>query len=692
MFIFMNIVFTFQIIKYNQLQRSLAETYKNPPPFHHEVDYLMGQLGEANLLFRYYTVEFDSEIYALYQGKMSAIQAYVDSLASLPIVDNPLLNDTIHWEQHEQFALEFATLKQNLEQLMLLSVEQEAFGKSATSANKQTISFPVLDRYTVTKTEKEALADTVVIKRPGLLKRIFQSKPDTIIVPQKTVLSAQNEKIERIHEQIQNDLKNVSKAYKTDLLHIQKTFRQLQDKDRQLIHNHFHLLDQITRNLEALRLLQKEKDLSRSSDELKLYQTNSITFEKQLGWAMVTMFFLVILLLVYHFYANRFERKLVQERELARQNADVKTNLLAEISHEIRTPLNCLLEVTEQLQSKQEWLKQPELKTLLESASYNIKISNQNIQDILQLSKVESGQAEPKMEHFYVFDMLTEVARLHANQLKHKNIELIQDIKIPQKLVINNDAFRIRQVLSNFLSNAIKYTHQGKIWVRANIEQKKQGSFLKIEVEDTGQGMSNTQLDLIFRKYYTVQKHLGSGGTGIGLYLSKLFITQLNGEIGVKSNLGKGSIFHAQIPVEVMEHATLFHEAHQIAELPSDLRILVVDDQPINHLIMKPLLTRFQEVHYAYSGIQALEICQQHVIDVVLTDIIMPGMDGWELLKQIKSLKQTPKVVIALSADVLLAEQKQGYESYAFDGILPKPPTEKSLANCLYPLLKVQDT
>jgi signal transduction histidine kinase len=690
MFIFMASVFGYQYQQYKQLQRTLANTYQSTPTFHHEIDYLRGKLGEANLLFRYYTVEFDPEIYMHYLDNINLVQGYVDSLASLPIDNNPLLTDSILWDQHLQFANEFAVLKLNLEQLLMLSSTPIVTDVPNNSSKKQLVSTPLLDRHSIVNTETNALADTVVIQRKGLIKRIFQSKPDTVIVPKSTISQAQTQKIERIHQQVQTELEDLSKSYEKEFQQIQITFRKLQEKDRQLLLTHFELLDQIESNLEQLNKLQEQQALAKTIDELQLYQNNSKDFENQLAWAMVAILLLITLLLIYHFYANRFEVKLLQERELANQNADIKTNLLAEISHEIRTPLNCLLEVTEQLQSQADWIKQPHLKELLEAANYTIQISNQNVQDILHLSKIESGQAEAKLEGFYIVRLLQDVILIHQNQLKHKDIQLFSQIDIPQEQVLSSDAFRIRQIVSNFLSNAIKYTQQGSIYVRARIVSTHKKHMLNIEVEDTGPGMTNDQIELIFRKYYTIQKHLGSGGTGIGLYLSKLFVNQLKGQIGVKSTVGKGSTFHVQVPVEVLKEPPLYCEVRSIKDLPSTLVILIVDDQPINHLIMKPLLAHFEQVYYAHNGSQALDLIKTHSIDVVLTDIIMPMMDGWEVLKQIKdlSIQDAPKWVIALSADVLLAEQNADYEGYTFDGILPKPPSESALASSLIPLLE----
>lgn len=206
---------------------------------------------------------------------------------------------------------------------------------------------------------------------------------------------------------------------------------------------------------------------------------------------------------------------------------------------------------------------------------------------------------------------------------------------------------------------------------------------MHVEVEDTGMGIREQDKEQVFRKYFTAAPN--SGGIGLGLYITKIMVEELGGHVGLKSRPGKGSIFFATIPFSGSKMEDREQREARLADLPPDLRLLVVDDNPINILFMKQFFKGFGNTHVANEGTAALSILENHPVDLVITDINMPGMSGVQLLERIRADVRFKKVkVLAISADTsTLRYSEEQTADASFDGFIEKPFTETTLVKTI---------
>jgi len=368
-----------------------------------------------------------------------------------------------------------------------------------------------------------------------------------------------------------------------------------------------------------------------------------------------------------------------QEAELANR---AKSEFLANMSHEIRTPMNAIIGFTELLI---EQVEEPRLKSFvktIQSASNNLLSL---INDILDLSKVEAGKLKIEKTACNPHELFTEIGNIFTIKMREKNIDFILNIdsNIPNSLQL--DAIRLRQVLFNLIGNAVKFTEQGFIRVTArtdNEDQIRSKLDLLIHIEDSGIGISEDQQQLIFQDFVqsTGQDAKKYGGTGLGLSISTRLVNMMGGELSLKSQTGQGSIFTiklASVDIAAVQAEAIHLEKNNlsISFLPS--RILVVDDVADNRSLLQANFTKTKlQVIEAENGQIAVNLARQQIFDLILMDIRMPVMDGYQAAKEIKSFSDVP--IVALTASVMTDEFER-IKSNKFDGYLRKPVLKKTL-------------
>ncbi|KAB8316429.1 AAA family ATPase [Tolypothrix campylonemoides VB511288] len=368
--------------------------------------------------------------------------------------------------------------------------------------------------------------------------------------------------------------------------------------------------------------------------------------------------------------AARRERQQAEEAANAANRA--KSEFLANMSHELRTPLNGILGYTQIFKKD---------KTLTAHQKNGIDIIHQCgehlltlINDILDLSKIEARKMElyPKEFHFPQFlETIAEICRIHAEQ---KGIPLIYKAVSPLPKVIRADEKRLRQVLMNLLSNAVKFTQQGSITLKVGYQKEK----LRFQVEDTGIGIAPEQLEEIFLPFKQVGEDSRKiEGTGLGLAISRQLVGMMGGELKVKSTLGKGSVFWFDLNVpEVLQQSdtTNLDELNIISFVGSKRKVLVVDDKAANRSVLVNLLQPLGfEVVEAADGLEGLNKAREFKPDVILMDLVMSGIDGFEATRRLRMLPDFKDViVIAVSASVFELDRQQSREVGCND-FLTKP-------------------
>lgn len=379
--------------------------------------------------------------------------------------------------------------------------------------------------------------------------------------------------------------------------------------------------------------------------------------------------------------------------QLVRAN-EAKSQFLANMSHEIRTPINGILGMDSML------LKECKDEVLREYAK-NIQSAGQSllsiINDILDISKIESGKLEILPIKYELFSILNDCYNLTKAKLQEKPLEF--EIRVNENLPswLYGDEVRIRQIINNFLSNAVKYTKQGKVTFCLDYEQKSDEQIrLVISVADTGIGIREEDLGKLFTSFTRIEEKRNRNieGTGLGLSLTKNLVDLMGGEVIVESTYGRGSCFTARIPQKIVDATPMgdFSRRYQQYLSSSDddtlsfsapeAKILVVDDVEMNLKVVKGLLKETQiQIDTAVSGRQCLERVKTTRYDVIFLDHMMPEMDGIETLQNMKLLKDNLNrevPVIMLTANAIVGA-KEEYIQAGFTDYLTKPIQETEL-------------
>ncbi len=377
--------------------------------------------------------------------------------------------------------------------------------------------------------------------------------------------------------------------------------------------------------------------------------------------------------------------ELVMRERLANEASRLKSEFLANMSHEIRTPINGIIGMTKLLSETRLADDQIRMLRTVESSS---SVLLATINDILDLSKIEAGRLELESVTFHLRDLVTDVIECYDPLIKAKGMDFLRPDVIPD-VWLEGDPGRIRQILNNLLSNALKFTGGG--YIRLTVETLSEGNEtdLKFSVEDTGIGLSADVQSKLFQKFYqgdtsTARKF---GGTGLGLAICKRLVEVMNGQIDVTSTPGKGSCFTFFVRVQPVQKESLdrilettpVKESRSFAPaLRKTKRVLIAEDNPINQEITLRMLEKAgYQAQAVANGIEVLELMGSTHFDLILMDCQMPEMDGYEATREIRKLGMTLPV-IALTACAFKYDRDKCLEAGMSD-FIAKPVTKEAL-------------
>ena len=377
-----------------------------------------------------------------------------------------------------------------------------------------------------------------------------------------------------------------------------------------------------------------------------------------------------------------------------------KTTFLANMSHEIRTPMNAILGFSELI------LQQAGNPALTQEYAFDIMRSAKNllhiINEVLDISKIEAGKMEIITEIYYTQSLLEDVSLVIANQAKEKGLEYKASIDASIPYRMRGAVSSIREVLINIMNNAVKYTKEGEVSldVRCKWRTEKQIQ-LEITATDTGIGMKKKDVETIFDKFsqFDTKANRNVEGTGLGMAIVKGLVEQMEGEIKVESEYGKGTKITICLLQEIVDERPIGDISLSLIELEekefhqafiTTAKVLIVDDNEINLKVTAGLLQKYGiDADIADSGESALEYIQNRPYDLVFMDHMMPGMDGVETMLRIREMdkgKYQQLPIIALTANAI-AGVKEDMLTLGFDGYLTKPVDTRELEKMMLDIL-----
>ena len=487
--------------------------------------------------------------------------------------------------------------------------------------------------------------------------------------------------------------KDPTPAIKMNLLDIYKSFGEFYKKHNKLKQAVYYLQLYIDLNNEIYK--EKQTNILQGKDQTfrldlinsrieKVEQENK-NYIKKLNYNKYFIIFLSVLVLtflalMYFLYKNFIKNKKINKRlkkanielhsakQKTEEIAKLKTQFMSTVSHELRTPLYGVIGMTEIIESEHVELKDSKyIHSLKFSAKYLLSLIN----DVLNLSKIESENIELLYEDINFRQEVTIVVdsmEVIANQYHNKIVVDFAE-NVPQ--FIQTDKVRLSQILINLLSNALKFTKEGTVSIYISINEVRQN--VVFEISDTGIGIPQKYIDKIFDKFTQVERNSDEQfqGTGLGLAIVKRFIELFKGNIAISSQVNKGTTITFSIPL-LLGNEIKEKTPHDLVETMKNLTILVVEDNKVNQIVTQKLLEKnnlFCDI--AEDGYQALKLLQSKTYDLILMDIHMPGINGFETTAKIHDLGITTPIIALTASDKY--EIEGDISKYKMNDLLVKP-------------------
>ena len=363
------------------------------------------------------------------------------------------------------------------------------------------------------------------------------------------------------------------------------------------------------------------------------------------------------------------------------------------MSHEIRTPINAVIGMNEMILRESKEGNIREYATNIDAASHNLLGI---INDILDFSKIESGKVDIDLQEYKLSSLLRDMTNMISLRAEQKNLVFNVNVNENTPDLLYGDDLKIKQIILNLLTNAVKYTHKGSVTLDVGYSKAENDDeiMLDIAVSDTGIGIKEEEMSSLFENFsrFDISANRNIEGTGLGLAITYNLVRIMGGEIAAESEYGKGSVFKISVPQKVTGEDVVGIEWDKIPEtetvilksefITPDASILIVDDNKMNLMVAKNLLKHTKaKITTCMSGEETIELVKENKFDIILLDHMMPHMDGIETLKILKSMdgnKSSAAAVIALTANAV-SGVKDMYIAEGFDDYISKPVTGSML-------------
>ncbi|OOQ59198.1 ATP-binding protein [Mucilaginibacter pedocola] len=533
----------------------------------------------------------------------------------------------------------------------------------------------------------KALVPAEQPKKRGFFKRLFgkkEEKPQEAKLPPVIVQRTTDTTITTM-----TPTPKVARVYNNYYSKLYEATNKLRANEREMLEINNKLINQIISSLKKYKLAEQDY-IATSKVEVGSNLSNVLYEFKRLSGLMFVLLTVVVVTILYNIWKIfKNEEEMVVYTEMAENYANSKSRFLASMSHEIRTPLNSIIGFSEQLAESNLTPTQLEQTGAIRSSS---KMLLEVVNEILDFSKYETGKMNFDIAPFNPHDAITEIATGMQVQAGKKGIKLLHQLDFGKDICLQGDHFRLKQVIMNLTSNAIKFTPRGSVFINAFLTDGKEPGIkvLNVNVRDTGLGIDKEHLPFIFDEFSQVnsaQKATSTPGTGLGLAIVKKIVELQGGSINVTSQVGKGSVFSFKLPMQVGEPGSckkeeISSEILDPRELVAGTHVLVAEDNKLNVLLVTTILKKWKiTFDVGYNGREALQLFEDNQYDIILTDIEMPEMGGIEFSQVVRANGNMQKAnvpILALTANVL-KEDRDKYLSVGMTGVVLKPFSEKNL-------------
>ncbi|WP_119080452.1 ATP-binding response regulator [Chitinophaga alhagiae] len=677
------------LVRFNRQQRyqqlhaaveELAETRQQKDWIGHAIQTMYA----AENHFRFYTLTYQNVYFSRYSTALREVAADLDSL-----------------QQYKQQGLGGMLAEKQEQSGIFLNIKRAADSLIAMNTSWDTThQRNILRPATGIRFAQQVRTDTVVtatprtpVKRKKLLGRIADAVAnkgpyarDTAaagVVKTATTTSPDAQSKQYNEQQLQK----LHRYYTTLFNNISSGQMQLNQQEYEMVTANDRMLKTLLADLYQLR--QHEQETASQRQRVQAAGINlqlSEWYSDALNGSLLIIFMLALILtLLYVGY--RTSVRLNSARLDALRFSKLKSDFVSNMSHEIRNPLSSVIGFTEQLKKTKLGGEQEEMVSAIQLSS-GMLLSVVN--NVLDFSKLEEGKLELAAAPFSPRQVVEEVTKGMQVQAGQKNISLRERFGFSGGELVEGDAFRLKQVLVNLVSNAVKFTPRGgNILIDAVLYSRNGRHSLEVSVKDSGIGIAPKQLKHIFEEYTQLRTPVAGQetpiGSGLGLAIVKKIIDLHGGTLGVDSKPGEGSTFHFSIPYKTAAAPPApAAPAHSPATLPDISRALIVEDNPLNRRLLEIILERLRIEHAtATNGAEGLQMMQEQYFDIVFTDISMPEMDGLALVRHIRRLADPRKAhvpVIAITGNAV-KEELDMYMSSGFTSYIVKPFRETDVVD-----------
>lgn len=648
-------------------------------------------LSRAENNFRMFTITYKRNYLQQFSVQLGEVLASVDMVAGM-------LSKTPNHQQFEGLVAKKTEVSERIARMKKATDSMLSTSLTDDRIDKLLSSIPT---YKVTQIKKdEVTMDTVSNvqaapeKKKGFFRRLGnaisnKNKGDTVKAQMAVMVKTKSGKVidkETYDAQRMKDIITDVNGYYKKILRTQLSNRLKIDADEQsLAGTNISMLGELDTLMVALRenaalALAQQKQQAKNT----VYADTS-TMRSIAVWGFVSLVLAIAMAAGTYWLLHKKEQQLKASEMAAREQARVRTEFLTNMSHEIRTPLNAVVGFSEQLSYSNLTSGQ---RDLLRSVETSADMLMQVVNDVLDFSKLEKEYISILHEPFSLYDTFEDVINTTRILAIQKNLEFKAGFE-GEHSYVKGDAFRLKQILLNLISNAVKYTPSGSVTVTGILEiQSDTRGLFTFRVKDTGEGISKeAQANLFERFYQAAPARVTVKGTGLGLAITRKLVELHGGDISFTSEVGQGTEFVCQIPYELAAGES--HEKVKVAETEQpagafmeDRYILVAEDQEMNLLLMKMMLTRWKcRFDMARDGETALRLFEQQRYDLVLLDLHMPKLSGLEVVERIRKNADPQKagvVVLALTADIT-EQDIRDFRRAGFNDWLMKPFREMDI-------------